>query len=524
MLASACTPRATCPEAGPLPSTQPVTVLPPEASESPNSTACEIEEHVRGARLDYVLCSGRFPNLVYQLDCMSGLTSCSRAAYRHLWRTRLGGLDADDEEALAAWRSIRERYQGRIEAREELHLPPSPLPVAHLGRRIEERIRIAALSSRNIHVFAHNMSFFLDAADVDRAAAIASRFDARFGPYWAESGPEMRASAKAFAALLGSPRLADLADGIAAFYAVDVPGGARIVFDLVARPAHDSADAAKQLGNHAIVEVRPGTRPETRIDVVLHELFHFYFAAGRYDQRAALAARFADSPSPLGLNAYGLLEEVLATAFGNGLVQRTVDEPEFRRRLAQPMGFYNDEFIDRISKAVLEPLEARLTAGGTLHDADFVPEFVGLVEKSYPRGMPPRAYLRTMVIAHDDRLGESYDALAKLAHANWMTSESSLDPKVAGAMFDERPLWTAVWMAYTPAIEALRAWERHIGAKEIAVIEALARRAGSFVYASRRVGGAWAFVFVAPDDASMKALIEAFAKVETMKEGVLVSQ
>src|SRR5207247_855885 len=110
----------------------------PEVPPRPNA----VEAVVAGQRLRFVFRASRMANLLYELDCMSGLTPCSEEAFRTWWK-----LDADDEAALRTWKEVHRRYSGHIEqqgvSQEGLVLPGPQ-------RSVESRMSIAGYRADSV--------------------------------------------------------------------------------------------------------------------------------------------------------------------------------------------------------------------------------------------------------------------------------------------------------------------------------------------------------------------------------------
>ncbi len=274
---------------------------------------------------------------------------------------------------------------------------------------------------------------------------ILERFSPRFDAYWKKNETRTRQAAAGFSRVLGGHELGALVARIARFYRADLPVGTEIVFDLMARPEHESATHAEQLGERALIEVLPNERPEHRLDVVLHELFHYFFASAKEEDLARLVKRFTDSKSPLAYPAYGILDEVLAATFGNAMVLRLLDRKKFDERMAKKQGFYDDEFIDPATKALLEPLDSALGTSRTLYDPEFFETYLAAVSRAFPSGMPPRAYCRPYVAAYEPELEDAYRKFDEIAHSGRVVSTSSMTKKEDEALFSDRPLWTHVY-------------------------------------------------------------------------------
>jgi hypothetical protein len=509
LLLSACTtPAANCPAVESRPPTAPVT-----------SARSEIVSKVEVGNLSYVFRVSPFSNLVYQLDCLAGTINCSAEAFREVWQKELGGLSADDSARLVEWKKLRREYGGRIQ-KESPELDPG-VPLPRSRRQIESRIRIAGHMADDEESYAEHLRILIDDADVSSALAIVRHFRARFDRYWQKNESRARAAGEGFAKALKTPSLIQLAGQIFAFYRAELPKGTELVFDLVARPPHESPTHAEQLGERALVEVLDQERPEHRLDVVLHEVFHYFFAAAKYEALSRLAKSFTSSKHPLAYPAWNLLNESLATAFGNAMVMRLLDPTRFRELEKKPLGFYADEFIDAVARQLIEPLSAALASDVSVFDAGFFQTYMSAVERAYPKGMPPRMFARTFACAYETELEAAYQEFDRIVASPQSASTNPLEAEGL-AILGARPLWTHVLMARSSRILSDKPWGgAELRPKDRQEIERRAKTNETFVYYAEREGGGRTFVFSAPDDARMQELVQRFGKLETLSTGVL---
>jgi len=315
--------------------------------------------------------------------------------------------------------------------------------------------------------------------------------------------------------------LRTIADRVAGFYQPELPKGAAQIFELIARPKHDSPDMGEQLDAYALIEVQPDEPPEHRYDVIMHELFHAWFAAAAYDRKLALANRFLASGDASAVPAWGLLDEVLATAFGNGVIDRAVDREDFDKRSGRKNGLYNDPYIDGMAKVMLPKLEARLAAKRTLWDDDFVPEYLHAMGEAFPRGLPPVAFLQPLVCAYDASMRAAYDHLTELSRSHQTVSSDGLDDAETRALFADRPMWGSAVLVPLAKLGSLDGWTAVLDQATLAAIRTQAAKKKPFVFTHRRKNAGVLFVFVAPDDASMQAIEDRFAKLEDLREGIV---
>lgn len=499
----------------PASSTCPSTAAPTAPATKPPPS--EVAARVDAGNLVYSFRAARFTNLVYQIDCLSGAIQCSAEAFQELWQKELGGLSAADSRLLLDWKALRYEYSGRIQ--KESTENDAGLPLPRSRRQIEARVRIAGYSATSEERFAENLRILLDEADVSRARRVVRHFSPRFDGYWHKNEARTRKSAQSFVTALEKPGLTRLVDDIAKFYRAELPKGTELVFDLVARPPHDSATRAEQLGERALVEVLRGERPEQRLDVVLHELFHYFFAAAKQESLDMLVKRFVDSKHPLAYPAYGLLNEGLATTFGNAMVLRVLDEKQFSERRAKVRGFYDDDFIDAVSRELLEPLGAALRNGRTLFDAELFSAYLSAIDRAFPKGLPPRAFFRPYAAVFEPELEGAYAEFEKLARSPQIAS-ATLTSEDSVRVLALRPRWTHVILLRPARVSAKQPWSTPIRAKDRQEVERRAKANKAFAYLAERDDGGRTFVFCAGDDAQMRELVARFEKLSTFAPGL----
>jgi hypothetical protein len=208
------------------------------------------------------------------------------------------------------------------------------------------------------------------------------------------AGPEGGPFVARVAGLLADPGVAEHLARTARFYGARLGAADTLAFVLLYRPAGDGDDAGtrgQQLARSALVEFVPGEPPEARFDVAIHELCHYLYQRAPLADATALYARFLASGRPAAVPAYNLLDEVLASAVGNGLMaRRRLPPAAFDSLLARPGALYDRDEVDRGAKAVLPWLAPWVEAGRTLHDPAFVPAYLDRIERALgPRPRRP---------------------------------------------------------------------------------------------------------------------------------------
>lgn len=467
-----------------------------------------IEKTVAVGNLSYVFRSSPTANLIFELDCLAELIACSSEAVAQEWQR--DRFDAMDVGALASWKTLRQRYEGKIEDDTRPAEPP-PFPLPKGPGSVATALRLAGFGVRDREDYLARLALFASTADVTRARDVLARFAPRGDKIWRDHADELRRAAEQYAALAARPEVSALIGKIAAFYRVELPPGSQQIFELVYRPPGEGTTYAEALGPVGVVEARSGEPPIRQFPVVAHEMFHAWFRQSPIDQQYALAVRFWKTRVHLAGPAYGLLDEALAAALGNGLLQRAVEPAELERLLALPEGLYADPLIDPAARALMPALERWLAAGKTIYDDGFVELYLDAIRQAFPSGLPPLAYLRPLGCATQEDLPGATQHLIEASGAGY--AHCSSNPEEARAIVAGSTAWGTAVLVTPAGLAKLAGTEGILDAKTLAAARAV--RARRFVLAQPRSPVGTVFVFVAPDDAALIELIDAFAAQRT---------
>jgi hypothetical protein len=520
----------------PPPPAQSTSSLPPVArvaaaasAPAPPAAADDVlEETVATPDLTFVFRASPIANLAYELDCLADVVPCSGPAYRELWSGALA-LDDADQAAIKEWRATRKRYDAGPQ--EDPGAMPSggesspTVPPPETGFDLGQHVRVAACVARSKEDYARLEGLLVRPADAAELAAILERFLPRFTGYWRGTA---RAEAAAFHAglvqLFREGPLAKTIGDVARFYAPELPRGSEIEFDLMVRPkSTHTTTRAEQIASHAVVEFLPGEAPSERVDVVSHELFHFFYDARAASSQRALARHVAGADDALAAVAYELLDESTATAFGNGLVAERVAPERYARRLAKERGFYNDRAIDRVSKAMLPRLRDMLAAGKTIDSPDFATALVAAAHESLDRDLAPADYLHSLTAGASEGFEDALSAFQSAASVNYSSVYSPVAaPRVLEDLRAYPDLSGMVLVAAKDAGD-LAKYGDLLPAGAAARIAALAARGSPFVYTVPRSKKAYLFVLVAKDLVGVAALAESLAHATKITPGAAAS-
>ncbi|MFT3697503.1 MAG: hypothetical protein QM831_30450 [Kofleriaceae bacterium] len=472
----------------------PVAVNPPPIDAAPPANADVVKTATIGG-IPMEFRAGRMANVLQQIDCLADLVVCSSPAFASIWQ-----LDANDKRALLDWHELRSHYSGTIE--EGLLPEPEPLlPLAYHPRDIESAIRIAGFTSRDPEDYYSRLSIFMTAADVQIARGVVEHFIGRADAMWAQHRTELVTSLDGYRTLAARDDMKALAADIAHFYGID-PKESHQTFELIWRPVHKSPTSAQQLVEVSVVEATSGEPASEQWPVVNHEMFHGWFGASPIAKQVQLVNTFLGyaGADPITQPAYALLDEVLATAFGNGLVARLADKADYERRLAQPQGFYNDPHIDAIAKALLPALEKRLAAHGTVFDPDFVGDYLSAAHTAV-KDWAPSTYLRDMTFVYTPM----FEKAAKKVQGNASYSDGEALGGNAIATAQKHPGWGTALFVTKKELDQLAP----LLTKQ-QLVSAKSQKAPAFVLAAHRQPVGAVFVFVAPDAEQMAALVDKF--------------
>lgn len=350
------------------------------------------------------------PNLLYQLDCTSQLLEhCSEGAYRELWETEFL-RSAKDREIFARWKELFARYD------EFLKTSPASLP--HVEGRPEgvqllQKVRIAGFQAQNPQDWATRLDLILTPEDRVAAQAILAHFEKSFRAWWARvaQAPSQRI-ARDTHALLKQPQLGRLIDGTRRFFRSAHRAEDPLTFNLFYRPyARDGSKHTngQQIERYSVSEFLPQESARDRIDVVLHELTHFFWESAPYPEFAETERRWRESNDPLALTLYMLLNETVATSIGNAWAGEILTPAaKWKALLAKPKSLYNDDAIDQSAKALWPFIREWIEAKKTFFDPEFQSGLLAIAHTALGALLERPAHsLRSLQLIIDEKIGAS---------------------------------------------------------------------------------------------------------------------
>lgn len=442
------------------------------------------------------------------LNALAGDSHVETAQWRAWWQI-VGPIQPGDEAMWQRFARVRDRYRGpylKLPQRDNPFVPVAPQP----AMRLEVRLASAFLSSQNLTEAWGKAEVLLAEPDLAEMRAVFAYFQPRLDAFWQKQA-HLLAWRDRFSAWAAQQQIGKFVNDVARFYGVpdDAKGALRVHF--VPAPPGEVLHG-RRLGADLVVEVRAEDRPAQRADVVVHEATHACQERGGVQDDPELIRGFFGTGEPSAPRGWELLDEALATAIGQGVLQERVSPTEFARTLDKPRSWYVDDAIDPFAKALFPVVKAALAEGQPLRAV--MPAVVA-AWRGVPTVPTPRLYLRrTLQIARDPKLFESMEtALGAVASWRGLLSE-------AGALatrYRALPVLIAVTWADLPALR--KQWAA-LGLADVREAELRTRQRG--VLARHRPDGGYIFLAIARDDDGLRRVLVDLAALPGLQDGWLL--
>ena len=340
-------------------------------------------------------------NLTYQLDCVSNQgIPCSKRNLSQLWKKEFLQTEKDST-MIKEWGELRKFNSKYINLSNQEGNRRASLSLF-------QKIRIAGLQANGISDYLTRLDLLTPPQERAGFEKVVRHFYPKFKVWWdkevAQKGETFRLETKK---VLDSPKVSRQINNFVNFYSPSLTSDYDTSFNLLYVPVTiKEATNGQQIENYSLVEFKFNEKPEDRIDVVIHELCHFYFGNISRENRNKLSKSFSAVNSPLSIPAFNLLNESLATAFGNGMIARGLMTKErYEKYSSRKMSFYNNDAIDRTAKATIPMLDEFLSNKKTIQSSDFARRYIAEVEKAFSKDeLSPRLYLFTMSLIIDGEL------------------------------------------------------------------------------------------------------------------------
>ncbi len=461
-------------------------------------------------------------NLVYQLDCISNeLPHCSRNTYNDLWKKEF--IKNEDENALVkSWGELMNRYRPKLEFEESKQ---QLITGRFEGVKLSTKIRIASFQSTSLPDYFNRLDLVVIPKDREKFEKVINHFYPRFEKWWKRMAlPKGNRFAKETDGLLRRPDISKKINQFAKFYDVTLPDGYEVHFNLFFRPDFEEATSGQQIGNYSVAEFLPSEKPIDRIDVIIHELCHFFFENGEDSKFISFQKAFEGSEKPSARVAYNLINETLATALGNGLINKhTMDKKRWDKYSSKAQSFYDNYYIDKAAKATLPWLEKWLSDSKSLYDPQFVEKYISELEQSLGNELvAPKLLLNEMVLIADGKFdGKFRDTVRKAMRASSMyTTEGDWSDERTLKSFRENQNLSALVIIHPANINQLKEKNILTSSDYDSARKALKDK-GQFIFSTKRTKNAPLFVLSAASYDDALKLVEALANLKEGFAGVL---
>lgn len=439
-------------------------------------------------------------NLTYQLDVVGRLAqSPDPRNFDRLWNEEFLKTDLD-RAMLKQWQEVRGRYG------ETVQLPTEPWPLESEMAYVDlgERMRIVGLGATSPAEYSRDLALIVLPKDGMRLEQVLAHFRPAFHLWWVkEAEPKGKSFVAAMAKELGRPALSEQIERFRRFYGSVLPDGYVAPFSMIYRPKLILAPTSgQQMVGMSVVEFLPGEDPKSRLDVVIHEFCHFLYGTRSSEAGLKLQQAFVASADPAARPCFNLLNEAMATVFGNGMVSRQLGDPKrWESYFKRPRSFYNNEYIDRAAKCMLAVMDKWLPTGKTMEDPDFVPAYIAALKAEFGTSITkPSMFLTNAFIYVDNRLGLPFAQQIRrdlrVASA-YMGTADAIDERALQS-FTSQPNLSAIFVIPAAQLDALRE-NKVLDAQAIDVIRAALKKEKSVLFAQPRSAMAHSFVIVAED-------------------------
>jgi hypothetical protein len=271
-----------------------------------------------------------------------------------------------------------------------------------------------------------------------------------------------------------------------------------------------------------VIEVSPTAKPEHLIDILAHELSHYFFNYTAPSAKAALGSKFTTSADPLSVGAFGVFDEAVACTIGNGIAGRHYRPDDFGEGLPKKGRLTRHPTASPIGVALLPSMQAVLDRGVRISSDEFVETYLAAARTHWPNGsVPPIEHLRSHVFVGDAAFDAAARKLLDASLAGFPSYQAypQLDPSAKAFLLSHPYVNAALFKTperLTDLLDILRPEPQHQAA-----LSSLAARGRPFVYALPRTPKSYAFLFVAKTDAEMSELVGRFVEGKVTTSGAM---
>jgi hypothetical protein len=463
-------------------------------------------------------------NFAYQLDCIAQLLhSCAgRNDYTALWRDTFG-VDPSTSNEVKRWRTLRIEHERAVQPRFELVEPGWPFSM------IDPRSRAlaAGLGARDIADYQSRLALLMHDSISAEAATIVATLYRPFERWWnAGAVPPGHAKAQEIVTRMNRDDMHAEFRTLNAVYG-NPPGARReAAIHLMFRPglADRESTSGQNIGVDSFAEFFSNEDVADRIPVIAHEYGHFVFGTTPIAQAKSLRAAVQRAGGDIGGPAWSLLNEALATALGNGRVQRMLMSPKaFEQYAKGDNSFYSDPLIDGAGKALLPIIDKMASDGMSMHSPDFPSRYVEALKGKFGGKLnSPAAHLNEVLIVIDASIdsGRVLDTWRKhiRSYSRWDYTAACCGKEFVANLNAQPGVARVAVISATSIAKA-----EFLSTSVRANLNERSARAGAALYVVRKAGEPPLVVIALTqaNDATVDRAFATLAKTDELREGAI---
>jgi hypothetical protein len=230
--------------------------------------------------------------------------------------------------------------------------------------------------------------------------------------------------------------------------------------------------------------------------------------------------KFTTSSDLSAVAAFGVFDEAVACAIGNGLAGRHYRPDDFVAGLPRTGRLTANPSASPIGVALLPAMQDILDRGVRISSDEFVAAYLAAARTHWPNGsVPPIEHLRSHVFVGDAGFDAAARALLEASLAGFPSYRAfaQLDPSARAFLWSRPHINAAIFKApdkLPELLDILRPEPTHRAALTSAVA-----RGRPFVYTLPRTPKSYAFLFVAKSDTEMSELVARFVEAKVTTPG-----
>lgn len=444
-------------------------------------------------------------NLNRHLDCLSDYENhCDKPNYLPAWK---GFLNPKRQKLLEEWKQLKEKNTVNFNQRRENRLSHTPLTRSEVS--VDKKIKIIAGLSQDLNDYYLRMVSLVSSEDAIKFKNIMGEFFPNFHLWWSKNSSKGHTYLDRLNQVISRKDIIKQVNEIRFFYGAEISEDEPQYLFLYLVPENISKHSnSENFENFSTHEFFPKDKPVDDLPVIYHEIFHYYLKRVSKENQKLITEYFFNSPSAVAIPAYSYLNEIFATAWGNGYINRTLlSTPEFNQLINRPKGLYSQEFIDRGAKRLIPHLEQFLAKKKKLFNKDFLSEYEKMFEAEFAKDLKRIDLYTSEVALIVDKDVFEKSSFRKLFRPNSVTY-SSLEGQDAFKDLEEYSKLNGFVILHPTKIEMI---QNHIQPSTFELIKE--KKKGFFV--ENRSPSSYLFIFVGESEDEIKNLI-----TEIKSEGI----